>query len=79
VSRVAGWISAVVLVDGRVVGTWTHAVARGALRITVTPFARLSPRIRSGVIERGESLATVMGLASVDVTIAPAVAGARRS
>lgn len=70
VSRVAGWISAVVLVDGRVVGTWTHTAARDTLRITVAPFARLTPRIRSGISERAESLAGAMGLARVDVAIA---------
>src|SRR6202022_63156 len=31
VSRTAGWISAVVLEDGRVAGTWSHLVAKQAL------------------------------------------------
>src|SRR4029077_19078813 len=33
VSRTAGWISAVVLLDGRVVATWTHRVQKGTLVI----------------------------------------------
>jgi hypothetical protein len=79
VSRVAGWISAVVLVDGRVVGTWMHSVTRGTLRITVTPFGRLSPRIRSGIQERAEAIADSLGLENVDVAIARDRAPLRRS
>lgn len=69
VSRIAGWISAVVLVDGRVEGTWTHAVSHGTLRITVAPFGALSARVRSGLTERAEAMAHSMGLADVDVTV----------
>jgi hypothetical protein len=35
VSRVAGWISPVVLADGRVLGTWSHLAANKTLRIKV--------------------------------------------
>ena len=78
VSRIAGWISAVVLVDGRVVGTWTHAVARDTLRITVAPFSRLSPQIRSAVEDRAEWIARSMALENVEVAIARDGAGRRR-
>jgi hypothetical protein len=69
VSRVAGWISAVVLIDGHVEGTWTHTVSNGTLRINVMPFGALTARARSGVRERAEALAQSMGLASAEVTI----------
>ncbi|MGH9119764.1 MAG: winged helix DNA-binding domain-containing protein [Acidimicrobiales bacterium] len=44
VSRRAGWISAVLLVDGRIAGTWTTEPAGtegGPATVTVTPFVEL--------------------------------------
>ena len=70
VSRTAGWISAVVLVDGRVVGTWTHAAVKQKLRITVEPFRRLPPPIVREVRSRAESLAEILGLVEAEVQIA---------
>jgi hypothetical protein len=69
VSRVAGWISAVVLVDGRVEGTWTHARSGDALVMNVVPFASLSANTRREISARAEELATALGLASADVRI----------
>jgi hypothetical protein len=69
VSRTAGWISAVVLVDGRVAGTWTHVAARETLRITVEPFRRLSAKTVAELRRRGESLAGALGLAKAEVRI----------
>jgi hypothetical protein len=41
VHRVAGWVSAIVLVDGRVAGTWEiTGGARGGGSVEVTPFGR---------------------------------------
>ena len=74
VSRTAGWISAVVLVDGRVAGTWTHVAARDTLRITVDPFRRLSAKTMAEVRRRAESVAEALGLAKAEVRN-----GARRS
>jgi hypothetical protein len=45
VSRAAGWISPVLLVDGRIAGTWEPATARGVTTVTVTPFAKLPRRV----------------------------------
>jgi hypothetical protein len=71
VSRTAGWISAVVLVDGRVAGTWKHVVAADAgLRITVEPFRRLSAKTTAGVRRKAESLAEALGLAKAEVRFA---------
>ncbi|QJY49143.1 DNA glycosylase AlkZ-like family protein [Pseudonocardia broussonetiae] len=39
VSRTAGWISPVLVVDGVVAGVWEHAVAGGTATLTVRPFA----------------------------------------
>ena len=45
VSRAAGWISPVLLVDGRVAGVWEPTVADGVGTIAVTPFATLPRRV----------------------------------
>lgn len=62
VSRVAGWISPVVLVDGRVVGVWTHAVTKGKLRLEITPFAPLKPRVIKEAGARAEIITTALGV-----------------
>lgn len=62
VSRVAGWISPVLLVDGRVLGVWTHAVEKGRMRIELTPFAPLKPRVVKEAKERADLIAGAMGL-----------------
>jgi len=71
VSRTAGWISPVVLVDGRVAGTWTHVAVKDTLRITIEPFQRLRSNTVAEVWRRGESLAEALGLARVEVRTAP--------
>jgi hypothetical protein len=71
VSRTAGWISAVVLVDGKVVGTWKHVVAADAgLRITVEPFGRLNAKTTAGVRRKAESLAEALGPVKSEVRFA---------
>lgn len=39
VSRTAGWISPVVLIDGVVRGIWNHQVTNGRLIVTIEPFS----------------------------------------
>lgn len=70
VSRTAGWISAVVLVDGKVAGTWTHVAAAGGLRVTIDPFRRLSAKTTAGVRRKADSLAEALGLAKAGVRFA---------
>jgi DNA glycosylase AlkZ-like len=69
VSRTAGWISPVVLVDGRVEATWSHSVAKEVLRIAIDPFRRLPPKLRPEMRLRAEELAATLGLDKVDVTV----------
>jgi hypothetical protein len=45
VSRTAGWISPVLLVDGRVAGTWASERTGATTTVTVTPFAKLPARV----------------------------------
>jgi hypothetical protein len=70
VSRTAGWISAVVLVDGQVAGTWTHEIVKETLRLTFAPFRRLSSKTTAEVRRRAGSLAETLGLARAEVRIA---------
>jgi hypothetical protein len=70
VSRTAGWISAVVLVDGRVMGTWSHTVAKQTLRITVEPFQKLPSKIRPEIQACAGEIASILRLAEVKINFA---------
>jgi hypothetical protein len=65
--RPQGWISPVVLVDGRIEGVWQVERKRGSLAVSVEPFAALTKRARAGVSAEAESLAGFLGAADVDV------------
>jgi hypothetical protein len=69
VSRVAGWISPVVLVGGRVLGVWTHAVTKNRLKVDITPFAPLKPRWMKEAGARAEIIATALGATLDRVTV----------
>jgi hypothetical protein len=69
VSRTAGWISAVVLWDGRVAGTWTHTTSGKTIRVAVEPFKRLPARIVGQVRERADALAATLGLTKSEVVV----------
>ncbi|HEX6417559.1 MAG TPA: winged helix DNA-binding domain-containing protein [Acidimicrobiales bacterium] len=45
VSRSAGWISPVLLVDGRIAGTWEAERGGDATTVTIAPFAALPPAV----------------------------------
>jgi Winged helix DNA-binding domain len=70
VSRTAGWISAVVLVDGTVVGTWTHAVAKKRMRINVTPFEPIPPTVKKAIQARADEIAAALSAAVAEVVLA---------
>jgi hypothetical protein len=67
VSRTAGWISAVVVAGGAVVGTWKHTAGRRGLLVAVTPFKTLQARVKRDVRRRAEELAASLGAGSVEV------------
>jgi len=69
VSRTSGWISAVVLVEGRVVATWTHKLVKGMLSIAVDPFERMPPKAKPAIRARAEELAASVGAKKVELTI----------
>jgi winged helix DNA-binding protein len=67
VSRTAGWISAVVLVNGRVEGTWTHAISKRCLQVDVVPFKRLSAASAAQVRTRAGEIGKALGAEKTEV------------
>ncbi len=70
VSRTAGWISAVVLVEGTIAGTWTHTLGNRTLRIAIAPFGRLPAKVKAQARERAAEIAKALGATKVEVTVA---------
>ncbi len=61
VFRGQGWISATLLVDGRIEGVWRQERKGRKLSLTVEPFARPAASTRSGVSAEAERLAAFLG------------------
>ena len=57
VYRPQGWLSPVVLADGRMVGTWTHERKPGATAVEVRCFAKPKRPLRAGIEAEAERLA----------------------
>jgi len=70
VSRTAGWISAVVLLRGQVVGTWTHELKKKTLHITVQPIRRMPAAVMGGVRSRAEQIGDSLGAEKTEVKFA---------
>jgi hypothetical protein len=75
VYRPQGWISPVVLVDGRIAGVWRHEKRRGAIELDVEPFRRLT-RTRE-LREEAERVGAFLGL-PVRLQVASAGSASRR-
>ena len=61
ISRTSGWISPVLLVDGRIAGVWKHEIRRGTARITIEPFAPLPARARAATEKNAATIGTLLG------------------
>ena len=61
VHRPQGWISPVLLVDGRIEGVWSHERAGGRLTVTVEPFGALPGAVREGAEAEAGRLAAFFG------------------
>ena len=61
VFRPQGWISPVLLVDGRIEGVWRHETARGVVRVEVEPFRPMAATVRAGVEGEASRLAAFLG------------------
>ena len=62
VSRTAGWISPVVLVDGRAAGVWDGTRTSKGIAITVDPFEPFDRARRAAVARAAERVAAAQGL-----------------
>ena len=54
--RNQGWVSPILLVDGRAQGVWSHTHKRDGLEVHVTPFAKLSSQVSSQLKEEVSDL-----------------------
>ena len=70
VSRMAGWISACVLLRGEVIGAWTHVVKNGTVHITVTPFRRMGASVTAEVKKRGRMIGDALSAEKTEVRFA---------
>ena len=61
VSRTAGWISPVVLIDGAVAGVWSSAREGTRLRITIDPFGRPTAQERAAIAKAANRVAEAQG------------------
>ena len=64
VSRTAGWISPVVLVEGRAAGVWDSTRTSKALTITIEPFADPDRTLRTAIAGAAERVAAAQGIAA---------------
>lgn len=62
VSRPQGWISPVVLVGGRIVGTWEHEAQREATAITCSLFVPATDALREQIAGEAERLGAFLGM-----------------
>ena len=67
--RSQGWVSPVLLVDGRAQGVWSHAQKKDSLEVRVTPFSKLSSRVSSLVREEASDLGRFLESNSVKTVI----------
>ncbi len=67
--RAQGWVSPVVLVDGRAVAVWSHTRLGNRLTLNVTPFESLSRRVVAGIREEARDLGRFLEATDVDVQI----------
>ena len=61
VYRLAGWVSPVLLVNGMMQGVWRHEVNGERVDVTIRPFVKLPPWVRSAAAEEAERLAKFLG------------------
>lgn len=69
VYRAQGWISPVVVVNGRVTGVWGHAWEGNRIRVKVTKFEPMARRVVSAIREQAHDLARFLGASDVNVEI----------
>lgn len=61
VFRPQGWISPVVLVNGKIVGVWKHEKKGDRVRVHVAPFGAIPAWARREIVREADRLATFLG------------------
>ena len=61
VYRPQGWLSPVLLVDGRILGVWRHERKGGFLGVTITPFGAVDEHVRAAAEREAQRLAEYFG------------------
>jgi hypothetical protein len=61
VYRPQGWISPVLLVNGRMEGTWRHEIKSGRVAVIVEPFVKAPAWVRRAAGQEAERLAAFLG------------------
>jgi hypothetical protein len=74
VSRTAGWISPVVLVEGRAAGVWDSKRTAAGLAITIDPFDLVRPAERTAMAAAAEAIGAAQGV-SVTISFGRVFAG----
>ena len=67
--RDQGWISPVLLVDGRAQGMWSHDQKKDILNVQVTPFSRISGTVSSRIKEEASDLGRFLECSDVKTDI----------
>jgi uncharacterized protein YcaQ len=67
--RAQGWISPVVLVDGKAQGVWSYDQKKSELEIAVKPFSKFSSSVRSQIREEASNLGDFLGYYNVKTMI----------
>jgi hypothetical protein len=62
ISRTSGWISPVLLVDGRAAGVWDSAVTSRGLTVTIDPFDDLDAARKAAIAAAADVLGRAQGL-----------------
>jgi len=68
VYRPQGWLSPVLLVDGRIEGVWRHDHRRGRLSVEIEPFGDPGEAVRGGAEADAARLATYLGATDLAVS-----------
>lgn len=61
VYRPQGWVSPVLLVNGRMDGVWRHEIKGSRIEVTIEPFVKISKWARNAAEEEAERLASFFG------------------
>jgi DNA glycosylase AlkZ-like len=61
VYRPQGWLSPVLLVDGRIEGVWRHERKGGQVTVVVEPFGDVADHVRAGAEAQAQRLAAFLG------------------